>query len=267
VFSLFDYSGGGHGEWRFQIFDVPVRVQPWFWLTVALSAAGRETGDALIWIGVCFVSILLHELGHVAAFRLFGIRAQAVLYAWGGLAVPEQAWRMNALAETIICVAGPLTGFSLAALVAAAAQLAGAKFALGFHLFVIPSVSAILPRAPVLSDPRALQLWRYSNVLVNDLLSVNLYWGLLNLVPVYPLDGGQAARAILEEAHPGRGRGRALLTSAMTGAVVVVLGMAVQSTYIIFLFGCLAAASTTELAALRPLFPRKPYTSSHDGGR
>jgi Zn-dependent protease len=33
-------------------------------------------------------------------------------------------------------------------------------------------------------------------VLLNDLLFVNFDWGLVNLLPVYPLDGGHAARAV-----------------------------------------------------------------------
>ena len=34
------------------------------------------------------------------------------------------------------------------------------------------------------------------NTLIWDLLQVNILWGLVNLLPVYPLDGGQIAREL-----------------------------------------------------------------------
>jgi stage IV sporulation protein FB len=254
VFSLLENSRDGH-EWRFRILDVPVRVQAWFWLTVGLTAAARQACDALIWIGVCFVSILAHELGHVVAFRLFGVRAAAMLYGWGGLAVPEEGWKLNVRALGIVSLAGPAAGFGLAALVATVAKMAGAKFSLGVTFYMIPSVSAFL--GPSLPCPQ------YLSVLLNDLLYVNLYWGLVNLLPVYPLDGGQVVRAMLEEADPIRGLRRTLLVSAVVGAVVASVGVWEKNTYLIFLFGCLAVTGATELLAPKPVF-RNPCISSRD---
>jgi len=255
VFSLLGNSRDGH-EWRFRILEVPVRVQAWFWLTVGLSAAARQTGDALIWIGVCFVSIVVHELGHVAAFWLFGVRAEAILYGWGGLAVPEKGWSLNARSQSIVSLAGPAAGFCLAALIAVVAKFAGAKFVLGVTLYVIPSVNAFLVSFPPIG-----------NVLLNDLLCVNVYWALVNLLPVYPLDGGQVVRAMLEEADPVRGHRRTLLVSALAGAAIASMALLAENTYLVFLFGCLTVASVTELAAPKPGFPPSAYSSWRGGNR
>src|SRR5262249_6317896 len=60
---------------RWQMFGTPVRVQPWFWLmTVILGydATIRDgVGFVLAWVACVFVSILLHEFGHVWMGRLF----------------------------------------------------------------------------------------------------------------------------------------------------------------------------------------------------
>ena len=85
--NLTDTSDSPQGTWHFHFFGIPVRVQPWFWIILFMMGATGETAPALIWVGVCFVSILLHEVGHVLAFRLFGERAEVLLYSFGGLSL------------------------------------------------------------------------------------------------------------------------------------------------------------------------------------
>jgi stage IV sporulation protein FB len=244
------------GELRFRLFDIPVRVHPWFWLTTLMMGATDDVGLVLIWVGVCFVSILVHELGHVIAFRSFGVRAEAVLYAWGGLAVPDRSPRKSTFAEVVISVAGPAAGFLLAALVIAAASFAGAKIFFGFEMFVIPTVRATLLPAGEAFDDRSLYYW---NVILNDLLYVNIYWGLVNLLPIYPLDGGRVSRALFEHRDPNRGIRRSLLVSAIVAAAVAVLGLATKSMYLLIMFGVLAAGSATMWEAQRRFTGSRPY--------
>ncbi len=78
------------GEWRFRIFDTSVRVKIWFWIVILLIGGEQKPGPLAIWFAVCFGSILLHEFGHVLAFRLFRERAEVVLYGWGGMAIPRR---------------------------------------------------------------------------------------------------------------------------------------------------------------------------------
>lgn len=249
--SLVDSPGASRGEWRFRMFDVPVRVHPYFWLTTIFMGATEDVGAMLIWIGVCFVSILLHELGHVAAFRFFGIRADVLLYGFGGLATGEREAR-GTFARVLISVAGPLAGFLLAILAAGCALAAGAKFHFGFLTVVIPSLTAWIPRAG----------GRYWSILLMDLLHVNIYWGLINLLPIYPLDGGQAARAIYEKHDPVRGRRRSLLVSAITGAAMAALALFTRSIYLVAFFGFLAAGSAQMLEEFGSFFRPRPYDSS-----
>ena len=57
------------------------------------------------------------------------------------------------------------------------------------------------------------------------LIQINLYWGLLNLLPVYPLDGGQIARELFLARRPEDGLERSLRLS-MWAALLAAAGMA-----------------------------------------
>ena len=56
---------------RFNLFGIPVRVHPLFWLVAAILGAGSDPDpiELLLWIGTVFVSILIHEMGHALAAR------------------------------------------------------------------------------------------------------------------------------------------------------------------------------------------------------
>jgi len=248
--SLVDCPGSSRGEWRFRIFDVPVRVHPYFWLTTIFMGASPDVGAMLIWIGVCFVSILVHELGHVVAFRFFGVRADAVLYGFGGLAIPERDVR-GTFARVFVSAAGPVAGFLIAALALGCAISAGAKLLPGLQSVVIPSLTAWIPGA---INP-------YWNILLIDLLHVNIYWGLVNLLPIYPLDGGHVARALYEKRDGISGIRRSLLVSAVAAAVMAGLALITRSIYLVAFFGFLSAGSFQMLEGYKPFFRPRPYDS------
>jgi Zn-dependent protease len=179
---------------RFPLFGFRVRVHPLFWLGAVLLGARllhEDNGLMLlgIWIAVVFVSILVHELGHALAYRLYGSHAHIILWAFGGLAVgsPVVAGRARRIFVTL---AGPLAGFLLAGLVYASDRLTGWSTAGGVPL---------------------LNLYFF-------LMFVNIAWGVLNLFPVFPLDGGQISRELCE----GKWRGRGLRVSMQISFAVAV---------------------------------------------
>jgi stage IV sporulation protein FB len=57
---------------RFTALGVPVRVHPLFWLVSIIFAVQLPPPLAVIWVGVVFVSIFIHELGHALTIRAFG---------------------------------------------------------------------------------------------------------------------------------------------------------------------------------------------------
>lgn len=189
---------------HFTFFGVPVRVHPLFWvLSVVLGAArrGARPKDVVIWIIAVFVSFLIHEFGHALAIRYYGWRPRIILYSFGGLAAYEPTYH-NRLAQIIIAFAGPLAGFLLAGAVLAATRATGHDVRFYRSLF-----------HPVDAGPFASGNLQ---VLVNNVLYLNIFWGLINLLPIFPLDGGKIAQETLVHFNPRGGLRQSLLISMIT---------------------------------------------------
>jgi stage IV sporulation protein FB len=81
------------------------------------------------------------------------------------------------------------------------------------------------------------------------LLYVCLQWGLINLLPVYPLDGGQIARELFM-AGARDGLRQSMLFSALVAATVAALALLrLHDFWIALLFGYLAYGSFTAYQA------------------
>jgi Zn-dependent protease len=226
---------------NFRIFGVPVRVHPFFWLAMVLLFPGGDPTprDALIWVVAAFVSITAHELGHVVAITVFGSRAYVVLHGFGGLAIDQWNRRRTPPQQILISLAGPAAGFLLIGLVVLGIKLTGTPVAfeyrkpLGF-LFGSGIESATLNRF----------VW--------FLWIANIYWGLLNLLPIYPLDGGQATAAMFLWNDPGDGLRKAITLSfgiAVMLVVFAILNLGFNLTAVFF--GYLAYENYQMLQSLR----------------
>src|SRR5690606_15236505 len=94
---------------RWRMFGIGVRVHPTFWLFSLLMGwqfMERSPWLVLIWVLATFVSILIHEMGHVIAGRIFGSPGNIVLYSFGGLAIGSYQYA-RAWQRIIISLAGP----------------------------------------------------------------------------------------------------------------------------------------------------------------
>jgi stage IV sporulation protein FB len=213
---------------RWRMFGIPVRVHPMFWLVAALmgnSALRAGVQFLLIWIACVFVSILVHELGHVVMGIAFGSHGHIVLYSFGGLAVGsnrlDDRWK-----RILVCFAGPLAGFLFLGVVLLALWIENPAFFPRYmrnlvEMFGIPLDEHALQAGPgPLRVPNALM--RYA---VSNLIFINLLWGLVNLLPVWPLDGGQISRDTCEGASPRSGLQVSLGISMMTAGVLALDGL------------------------------------------
>jgi stage IV sporulation protein FB len=228
---------------RFNLAGFPVRVHPLFWLiAILLGSASADLVQILIWVLVVFVSILVHELGHALAFRRYGLSSQIILHFAGGLTVPESTlwgsrWANVALGpneQIFISIAGPGAGFLFAALIIVGVLVVGGSIITTRLFGIIPLPGfAMLPFGG-----------RILGAFVTALLWVNIFWGVINLMPVYPLDGGNVARYILLQVDPVDGVRKSLWISVITGGLIAVLGFfLLRSVYMALLFGFLAFQS------------------------
>jgi Zn-dependent protease len=98
----------------------------------------------------------------------------------------------------------------------------------------------ILPRAEI---PR----YPYFEVFVNFLVWISVVWGVVNLLPIFPLDGGQVSEELFTATQPHRGMRQSIVLSIVTAAVVagyellqVLKGDSPGALFTVFLFGYLA---------------------------
>jgi len=228
---------------QFHVAGIPIRVHPFFWLASAFLAVRPELRlvDLLLWIAVVFVSIVVHELGHAFAFRRYGTHSHIVLYTFGGLAIPDSSGRLNTpWRRMFVALAGPVAGFLFAGLVAIGILALGRKTPLFLPFFE--------PFYLGWGEPiRSVPLMR----VLNNLIYVNLFWGVVNLLPVYPLDGGQFFREVLSLQNPRDGLRQSLLLSILTaGGIALVAYARFNDFYLALMFAYLGYLSFQMLQSL-----------------
>ncbi len=222
---------------NFRVLGIPVRVHPLFWLVTLFMKPAASPKAAAIWVFAVFVSILIHELGHAIVARACGFAPWIVLHGFGGLAIYQPTYH-NWKRQVLISLAGPGAGFFFAAFIAAAFRAAGHRVSVefGFPFLLDISVADISNRN--------------LDVLVQSLFFINIWWGLINLLPVIPLDGGQISRELFVAGcrYPQTGVIRALQLSLLTGGLIAIFAFVeLHSFYIGLLFGFFAYQSFSAL--------------------
>jgi stage IV sporulation protein FB len=178
---------------RFNLFGFPVHIHGFFWLNSALmgGAIGANSPEQLrgllAWMVAVFLSILIHELGHALTMRNFGDRQVLItLFAFGGLAQGSQL--RSRREDFMVSAAGP--GLQI---------LVGLAVGWSVTLWKPPS------------------LWLHQ--MLDAFTVVSIFWALLNLIPIIPLDGGHLCLAWL---GPNKQR-QALIISIVCAVVMAAL--------------------------------------------
>jgi membrane-associated protease RseP (regulator of RpoE activity) len=233
---------------NFRLLGFPVRVHPLFWLAALVMGwnAGYGTNvHRLLWVGCVFVSILVHEFGHGLAARAFGARPEIVLHMLGGLCVYTGADRQSLWKRLAVLIAGPGAGFVLfAAILLAGHALAGLTLRDDLGLLGLDDEARFIAVHKMGRNVNQM-------VIIEFLVFINLIWGLVNLLPVWPLDGGQMTEAVLTAVNPREGLRRALIVSIVVGAGIAAYSFLQRDQFRAIFFGLLAANSLMTLQSLR----------------
>src|SRR5712664_3547521 len=172
-------------------------VLHWSWFLVATYEIRNRAGtySSLTWNVLeylaLFLIVMLHEFGHALACRqVGGVADQIVLWPLGGVAYVNPPQRPGAMLWSI--AAGPLVNVALVPIL---------------------KILGVLMRSQGLAQqmPNAFLLLR-------SVCLINLGLLIFNMLPIYPLDGGQILRSLLWFVL---GRARSLMVATIIGFVGV----------------------------------------------
>jgi Zn-dependent protease len=161
----------------FHLGKIPVTVHPAFLFmgVILATSLGNDIPVLAMWLVILFLSVMAHELGHAFAGIGFGLTPRIDLHGMGG----TTSWQhkdVSTAKKILISVAGPAVGILFG----------------GILYLLQPSIAAS-------------NASRFARIAVFLLIEVNLYWGLLNLLPMMPLDGGNAMAHALGHAMGSKG--------------------------------------------------------------
>lgn len=160
---------------RFPLWGIPVTVRPSFWVVAFLLGLG--VGDRALlaaWVAIVFVSVLAHELGHALSARRYGADVAITLTTLGGFtrwSMPEGS--MSPGRRVLVAGAGSAVGIVVG-------------------LAVLGGFMATRPWGATAASIVLMIVW------------VNVGWGVLNWLPIRPLDGGHLVLAFLDLVSPQR---------------------------------------------------------------
>jgi Zn-dependent protease len=148
---------------HFSIAGIPVRVEPVFFVISALFGlryAEESVSLVFVWMGVTFVSILVHELGHGLSLKAFGTPSAIVLHGFGGVTLSRR--HLDKARSVVVSLAGSIV--ALLVLWLPARQLRASDWYFEQDLWLRGAVTFTA--------------------------FANLWWSVANLLPIRPLDGG-----------------------------------------------------------------------------
>ncbi|MGE5569929.1 MAG: site-2 protease family protein [Rhodospirillales bacterium] len=198
-----EQQAAGNTIGGFRVFGVPVRLHFTFVLLfVFLVVLGIEEKHSALagvaYLAALFGSVTLHELGHAAVSKLYGLRAvEVVMYPIGGVTRLSEAPQPRQ--ELWIAAAGPAVNLAIAL------ALFGALSSWGE---LAPAEELTRP-----SDANLLQRIAVGNLILTA----------FNLLPAFPMDGGRILRSILALSKPAEEATR--LAARLSQFMAIAMGL------------------------------------------
>ncbi len=197
---------------NFRLFGFPVSIGIDFLFVAVFLGLGARAAEPVFlveWLVVLTAGILLHELGHAFMLRRYSIHPSIRLWGLGGLTT--YGFTLPPRKAILVSAAGPAIG--------------------------IPVGLAVQFVGPWLPDVALLQ------VAASDAVFVLIGWGILNLLPIAGLDGGNIVQDVFLLAFGSRGRTPGLVVVAVASIVIAVASLALGSLYVAILIAFFALVS------------------------
>lgn len=197
---------------------IPINIYPMFWFLIILLGwinSFSLLGTAL-WMLVILVSVLVHEYGHALTAMAFGQTAEISLVALGGV-TQRKGKQLTLWQEFLVVLNGPVAGALLAMV---------AYWFMG-HI----------------GEHKTGNVWSY---VVAITFYANVFWTIVNLLPIHPMDGGRLLSIMMEAAFGMRGVRIALFISSVLALIASLGAFAINAILLGALFMLFAFESYRE---------------------
>jgi Zn-dependent protease len=184
----------------FTLFGFPVRVSPLFLVSSIILGYSLGFNWILVgWVIIMFISILIHELGHAFTMRKFGYTPSIELHWFGGSCAwgdgPEE---LRPLHRGLVSFAGPLVGL-----------ITGG---------IILSIAYVVKLNPGSIPAKFVFLSIFTTIV----------WSIFNLIPMFPLDGGDIVLAIWNGVFPKKSNSPIYIFSIIVSLVIFIVALKME---------------------------------------
>lgn len=211
---------------RFRLLRVPVSVHPSLWVMLFLIGGGLSvrSAEAMLqvfsFVIIAFLTLILHELGHALTGKALGGGHPSVRLAWLGGCCRNDEARLSARQDLVMTAAGPL--LSLLPAGAVLVILVVLSVSAGFGTDPAFATAAETLFGHSLNAELLPEAVRRAAFALEQCLQIPVWWALINLLPIHPLDGGQMLRHIVRDESGVRCV--SFVTATVVGIVFLVCG-------------------------------------------
>lgn len=218
---------------HFTLLRVPVHIHFSFWVAVlawgaAITTCEPHPVNVLFFALAVFVCLLVHEIGHALVGRRYMQGEEVGLcFSWlGGACCSESEPSWSLRQGICVTLAGPIAGLLVAAAVWGGLCVA-AQSVQGGSVYALHMLKGEIP--PELDGACPVLILYFTAYL----LQVSTWWGCLNLLPIYPLDGGVVMHDLMDGTHVAHSI--SLATTCLLAVAFMAVGVWAVAALMIFL--------------------------------
>ncbi len=208
---------------RFSLFRVPVIIHPSLWIILFLFSVLAEQSS--VWhivhistfVAAGFISLLVHEMGHAVVGRILGGGQPQVYLEWLGGSCWNPDVKLTRAGGLMMTAAGPIANIVIGLL-----SLGAIYLLMCCNLeFCWECLEGSYEHESILSTGVL--------CLLRNLGVISLFWAAFNLLPIYPLDGGQLCAGLMKSM-------RLVLSISIVSAIVMFLICLIFGKWVLMLF-------------------------------